>query len=361
MIKTELCDMLGIKYPIIQAAMGPATTKKLAVAVSDAGCMGIISHTADLKAMMEGKNMPDDVMRDHIRYVADHCEGNFGCNVRVARLQFDAPSVVDAIIDEAMNNPKVRGRLKLVTTSAGDPNMPSEKFKESGVKEETGLKHFQVVASEYMAKKAEKAGCDGVIAMGHEAGGHIAYSDVNTVVLTPEVVDAVKIPVVATGGICDGRGVAAALLLGAVGAQIGTRFIVTRECDFNEEYKNKILESEDTSTVATGGAVGPIRLIRNPYSEKDQINEAKAIVEGTEKGWSVEKSRRTMLDPANFDFEAADAYGFAEEVGDVEGGPLFAGEVAGRIHDIPTVKELIERIMDEAEEIIKILPGRVIV
>lgn len=361
MIKTELCDMLGIKYPIIQAGMGPAETKKLAAAVSDAGAMGLISHTAG--TMLGGAS--DDTaeaMRDDIRYVADHCKGNFGCNVRVARLQIDAPSVIDAIIDEAMNDPKVRGRLRLVTTSAGDPEMPSKKFKESGVKEETGLKHFHVVASEYMAKKAEKAGCDGVIAMGKEGGGHIAYSDVNTIVLTPEVVDAVKIPVVTAGGICDGRGLAAALMLGAVGVQIGTRFIATKECDFNQKYKEILLGKKDTDTVATAGAFGPIRFIQNAFSDQDEIKVAKAIIEGTKRGLTVEESRRTLADPANIDIETLSRYGtieFGDE--DIDNSGIFAGVVVGRIHDIPTVKELIERIMKEAEDAIKNLPSKVIV
>jgi len=356
MIKTELCDLLGIKYPIIQAGMGPFVTIKLCQAVSTAGALGIISHTA----LIPGTD-PVEKMREDIRWVNEHTRGNFGVNVRVAKIQTDAPGCIDCIIEEMENSPEVARKLKLVTTSAGNPEMPSGKFISSGVKEKYGLKHFHVVASAYMAGKAESAGCDGVIAMGHEAGGHIAYSDVNTIILLPEIVDTTRLPVVATGGFCDGRGLAAALLLGAVGVQMGTRFIATKESEFHPEYKRRILASKDTDSVATAGAFGPIRLIRNAYSEKDEIRVAKAIVQGTEKGLSVEQSRRTMADPANLDPESLKAYVDSEMKGEMELAPVFAGEVVGRIDDIPSVKELLERIMAEAEDAIKSLPRKVIV
>lgn len=356
MIKTELCDLLGIKYPIIQAGMGPFVTTNLCQAVSTAGGLGIISHTA----LLPGKDSVEK-MREDIRWVNEHTGGNFGVNVRVARIQTDAPGCIDCVIEEMENSPEIARKLKLVITSAGNPEPPSRQLTESGVKEKYGLKHFHVVASAYMASKAESVGCDGVIAMGHEAGGHIAYSDVNTIILLPEIVDNTRLPVVATGGFCDGRGLAAALLLGAVGVQMGTRFIATKESEFHQEYKKRILASRDTDSVATAGAFGPIRLIRNAYSEKDEIRVAKTIVRGTEEGLSVEQSRRTMAEPRNLDEESLKVYADSEAKGEMELAPVFAGEVMGRINDIPGVKELMERIMAEAEDAIKGLPQKFIV
>jgi enoyl-[acyl-carrier protein] reductase II len=329
MIKTSICDLFGIKYPILQAPMGPFVTTKLAVAVSEAGGLGTISHAGILE---EKDTAIDSVskMKNDIQVLKKGTKANFALNIRVAKLQLmlDAYKLADMVVDQVKSDPEVKKRLKAVITSAGDPSLFTKKFKD------VGLKVLHVVPTVRHAKKAEEVGCDAVIASGYEAGGHVSPTPVHTNVLVPAVVDAVKIPVIAAGGFCDGRGLASALAMGAQGIQMGTRFINTKECEFHENYKKKILTAKETDTEVILGMFGPARHLVNDYVTEQKALVAKGTPEDSIRSWELPR------------------WPLAERDGDINKGIMLCGQCSGRVKDIPTVKELLARIMKQAEETI---------
>ena len=353
MIKTEICDLLGIKYPVIQAAMGPFDTSDLASAVSNAGGLGIVSHPAPSEVSVIFESLTPDKVREFIedvkrgmlaaiQKVNKNTDKPFGLNIRVAPEQPDAPYLLDMILEEREKDPQLAKKLKLIITSAGDPTLPYlKKIREAG------MLHFHNVPTVYHARKAEKAGLDGLVVTGYEAGGHVAYEPIHTIVLVPAVVEAVKIPVVAGGGICDGAGLVAALAFGAQGIYVGTRFIVTKECEFNQKVKEVIIEAKEkfpkvASTLVTQGFFGPLRHLKNEFSLKLQDMVTKKASPQELLGYEV---KGTFL-----------AKG---PQGDVVNGAIWCGQVAIRINKILSAKELIEKIMGEAEEIIERLSTRV--
>jgi NAD(P)H-dependent flavin oxidoreductase YrpB (nitropropane dioxygenase family) len=309
--------------------MGPFVTTKLAIAVSEAGALGTVSHAG----ILEPKDTATDSvskMKQDIQVVKKGTKGNFALNIRVAKLQLmlDAYKLADMVVDQVQNDPEVKKRLKAVITSAGDPTIFTKKFKD------VGLKVLHVVPTARHAKKAEQVGCDAVIASGYEAGGHVSPTPVHTNVLVPAVVDAVKIPVIAAGGFADGRGLAAALAMGAQGIQMGTRFINTKECEFHENYKKKITEAKETDTEVILGMFGPARHLINEYVTEQKTLVAKGMSEDKIHSWELPR------------------WPLAEKDGDINKGIMLCGMCAGRVKDIPTVKELIERIMKEADQTI---------
>jgi len=322
--------MLGIKYPIIQAPMGPFYTTKLAAAVTNAGGLGIVSHTN-----LFGVDPIAD-MEKNIKWVKENSKGPFGINIRVARLQIDAPELIKLIIRLRKEDPELKKRLKVVITSAGNPKPPATEFKQK----DPPLIHFHVCPTLYHAKKVDDL-CDGIIATGYEGGGHQSYEGVNTSVLIPEAVNNCKKPVVACGGFFDGRGLAGALAMGAAGIQMGTRFIATKECEFHENYKNIVVKSNDADTVVTQGMLGPIRLLKNKYTEEHHEILSKGEKISLEKATDLEK---LLEDQKKYEL----VYN-----GEVEIGPVLCGESCGGVKDIPTVKEVIERTVRDAERIIK--------
>lgn len=350
MIKTKICDLLGVKYPIIQAAMGPFETANLAAAVSNAGGLGIVSHPAAKSELVAAtgrgtvkvQEMVDDVKQKllpAIRKVSDETDKPFGLNFRVAPEQPDVPYLLDMVLEEREKDSQLAKKLKLIITSAGDPAQPYlKKIKEAG------MLHFHNVPTVYHAKKAESAGMDGLVVTGFEAGGHVAYEPIHTIVLVPAVVDAVNIPVVAGGGICDGAGLVAALAFGAEGIYMGTRFIVTKECEFNQKVKEAIIAAKEkfpktTATVVTQGFYGPLRHLKNEYSLKLQ-----------------EMVTKGAPSPELFEFESQALFLAKGPEGDIVNGLIWAGQVAIRMDAILSAKELIEQIMREAEETIRKMP-----
>ena len=357
MIKTELCELLGIDHPIIQAGMGPFQTNKLAQVVANAGALGIISTSGivamslgiDLGPLAPEKGDPSEVLKKIIyqtREATKEKEGVFGINVMVsAEMMEPARELIGAAID-ARNDQDVGKGLKVIITSAGDPLPWTDVIKPSG------FKWFHVVPSVRAAKRCEKAGVDMVIASGHEAGGHTAWEPVHSMVLIPAVVKAVKTPVVAAGGFMDGATLAAALALGAVGVQMGTRFIATKEADFVPMWKDRVLKSGERDTIVARGFVGPLRYLRNEAS-----TELAKLTIGKIPNLFLGQPDVT-LDP---DLFMTELRGHEALLGDDEEKALFyGGEVAGRINDIPSVKELIERIVNEAEEIMRKMPEKFI-
>lgn len=311
-MKTRVTELLGIEYPIIQGGMAWVAESHLAAAVSAAGGFGIIgSATA-----------PADVVRNWIREIKEITDKPFGINIMLMSPYADEVAKLAA-----------EEKVAAVTTGAGNPGKYMQMWKDAGVKV------MPVVASVAMAKLMERAGADAVIAEGCESGGHIG--DITTMALLPQVVDAVSIPVIGAGGIGDGRGVAAAYMLGAEAVQMGTRFVVADEAVVHDNYKDKIIASKDIDSAVTGRSTGhPVRCIRNKLTkEYIKLEESKASVEEIE-SFAAGSLRKAVVD------------------GDVVYGSVMAGQIAGMIKKRQSCKEIIEELMAETEALFKSAPDR---
>lgn len=302
----DLCELLNIKYPIIQGGMAWVATAELAAGVSNAGGLGIIA----------AGNAPKEVIKEQIKKCRELTDKPFGVNVML--LSPFVEEIMDLIVEE---------RVEVITTGAGNPAKYIERLKE------VNTKIIPVVPTIALAKRIEKHGADAVIVEGTEAGGHIG--ELTTMVLTPQVVDNVNIPVIAAGGIADGKGLAAALCLGASGVQIGTRFICSDECIAHENYKNLILKSRDRDAIVTGRSTGhPVRTLKNKLA-KDILN--------------MEKEGANPLD---IDQKGVGSLRMAVVNGDVDNGSFMAGQIASYINDVKPCKQIIEDIMEESKSIL---------
>ena len=311
MKSSRVCNILGSKYPIIQGGMAWIADASLAAAVSNAGGVGIITGTA-----------PIEWIREEIRKAKELTDKPFGVNIML--MSPHADEVAKLVCDE---------KVKFVTTGAGSPGKYMEMWKEHGVKV------IPVVASVALAKRMEKLGADAIIAEGTESGGHVGQ--LTTMALVPQVVDAVNIPVLAAGGIADGRGIVASFALGAEGVQIGTRFLVAKECTVHQNYKDKVLKAKDIDTEVTGRPTGhPVRVIRNKLSRQFKKLESEgATVEELEK-----------LGTGSLPKAAKD--------GDTDFGSVMAGQIAGLVNKEQTVEEIINEIVSEADNILKNIGGQ---
>ena len=306
MISTPLCELAGIRYPIFQGGMAHVSDGRLAAAVSEAGGLGIIS----------AMNFGGTKLREQIREARSLTSKPIGVNIML-----QAPTAKDSAAICAEE------KVEIVTTGAGNP----AEFMPLWLG--AGIKVIPVVASAALAKMMERAGASAVIAEGGESGGHIG--EAATMPLVPQVVDAVKIPVLAAGGIADGRGLAAALMLGAVGVQMGTRFIVAKECGVPEHYKNLIIKASDTSTIVTGRRLGhAVRSLKTPYSRHYAQVEYTDISDEELEALGVGSLRRAAID------------------GDEKGGCYLAGQIAGMVKAEESAAEIIEDVMRGAEEVL---------
>jgi len=297
---------LGVKYPIIQGGMAWVADSSLASAVSNAGGLGIIAAA----------NAPTDHIRDEIRKAKELTDKPFGVNIML--LSDNAEEIAHLVCEEG---------VKVVTTGAGNPGKYMELWKSHGIKV------IPVIASVALAKRMERAGADAVIAEGCESGGHIG--ELTTMALVPQVVDGVSIPVIAAGGIGDGRGVAAAFMLGVQGVQVGTRFLVANECTIHENYKKKILSAKDIDSVVTGRPTGhPVRVLKNKLSRQFQKLEKENVSVET-----LEELGRGCLQKA-------------VKEGDIEMGSILAGQIAGLVKKEQSCKEIIEEMFTQAEDAI---------
>ena len=306
MIKNRICELLGIKYPIFQGGMAWVADASLAAAVSNAGGLGIIA----------GMNLNKEDLKKEIDKLRTLTDKPFGVNVMLMSPYVE--EVAELIIEE---------QVPVVTTGAGNPLKYLQKWLNAGVKV------IPVVASCSLAKMVAKRGATAVIAEGGESGGHIG--ELNTMSLVPQVFDAVDIPVIAAGGIADGRGFLAAFMLGAEGVQIGTRFLVAKECNIHQNYKDLVINATDRSTVVTGRRTGhPIRALKTTFTsnyEKNESNLDISIEELTTLGTGT--LRKAVID------------------GDLENGSFLCGQVAGLVKEEQTCKEIIEDIITEAKSI----------
>lgn len=307
MLKSQICEILGIKYPIFQGGMAWIADARLAAAVSNAGGLGLISSI----------NFGTEAVRDEIRKCKTLTDKPFGVNIMLQAP--NAGEIADLVIEEG---------VRILTTGAGSPSQYMEKWKAAGIKV------IPVVASVAYALKMQELGATAVVAEGAESGGHIG--DIHTMALVPQVVDALDIPVLAAGGIFDGRGAAAAFMLGACGVQVGTRFLIAEECHIHENYKDKLLKASDVSTMITGKSFGDaVRCLKNPFSKKFFKMEYDPSVSKEE----VLKFGTGSLRKAVFD-------------GDNAGGSFLAGEVAGMINKKETAAGIVEDIIGGAESLL---------
>ena len=306
-VDNRLTGLLKIRYPIIQGGMAWIATGELAAAVSEAGGLGVIG----------AGNAPADVIRKEIQKVKERTDKPFAVNIMLLSPFVD--EIAELVIEE---------KVPVVTTGAGNPGKYIEAFKENGIKV------IPVVPTVALAKRMERIGVDAVIAEGTEAGGHIG--EITTMALVPQIVDAVEIPVIAAGGIADGRGLIAAFALGAEGVQMGTRFVASTECTAHKAYKNAIIKAGDRDAVVTGRSTGhPVRNLRNNLTR---------ILDKMEKdGNSSEEIEKI----------AAGGLRKAAGDGDVDEGSVMAGQIAALINDIKPVREIIEDMVNEAKVILK--------
>ncbi|MBI4301392.1 MAG: nitronate monooxygenase [Chloroflexi bacterium] len=312
MKRTRLCDILDIEYPIIQGGMTLIANAELAAAVSNAGGLGIIAANVGSARLSYTGNLAE-ALRQEIHLAQSLTDKPFGVNYPIG--ETERRELLEVAVAE---------KVKVVTTSAGSPSLYTKFFKDAGIKV------LHVVASVRHAKKAEAEGVDAVIAEGYEAGGHNGLDELPTMVLLPQVVDAVFIPVVAAGGIADARGVVAALALGAEGVQMGTRFVATTECLAHPRFKEAVVRASDTDTVIWGRRLGPTRTLKNKKTFK--ILELEALEDSAGELQEVVGNEGTRQ-------------GHVE--GDLENGMLDCGAVAGLVKDIISAGEVVRRIVAE--------------
>jgi NAD(P)H-dependent flavin oxidoreductase YrpB (nitropropane dioxygenase family) len=367
MLKSRLCDMVGIKYPIIQAGMGPFSNNNLAAAAANAGVLGLHSTSGvcdkDVqpwvyRAFVETAeaNYDDDiatviekVIKRTYRLAKDK-GGVYGLNVMVSTemLQW-AHTIIDTGIRVREENPDIKKHFKVIFTSAGDPLGWKDKIKGAG------FTWMHVVPSVKGALRCKKAGVDVIVASGHEGGFHTAWEPVHSMILLPAVVDAVSDKdtlVVGAGGFCDGRTLAAALVLGADGAQMGTRFLATQESDFHQIWKEGVIAAGDRGTLVARGFVGPARWLKTPRSEehaRNTLEKSPGVYLGTPDDF-------TPIDMSLIQYELESIKATFE--GNKEKALMAAGESAQRINDMPKVDDMVQKIIRDAEAILRDVPHK---
>lgn len=319
-----ICKLLGIEYPIVMGGMVWVGSAELAGAVSNAGALGVIAS---------GHLTPEE-LRQEIRQVRRLTRRPFGVNVPLRNpwaadwAESGRASWVDVVIEE---------RVPVVFTSAGNPELMTSRLKDAGIKV------VHVVSTVRQAVKAQDAGVDAVVAEGFEAGGHNSFEELSTMVLVPQVADAVRIPVIAAGGIADARGFVAALALGAEGVQMGTRFAVTLESRAHPNFKRAVLAASDTGTVIIGRKVGPMRVVKNRL--------ANTVLE-LEAGGATEEELLAFLGRGRTRMASID--------GDVEEGLVMSGQVAGMIRELATVKQVIDSIVSGSSAVARLVGDRLV-
>ncbi|MFV0362002.1 MAG: enoyl-[acyl-carrier-protein] reductase FabK [Suipraeoptans sp.] len=306
-MKTEVTEILGIKYPIIQGGMAWVAEYHLAAAVSNAGGLGLIGTGG----------APASWVKEQIREAKKLTDKPFGINIML--INPEADKIAEVAIEEG---------VEVITTGAGSPEKYMKIWKSAGIKV------IPVVASVALAKRMERCGADALIAEGTEAGGHIG--EITTMVLVPQIVDAVSIPVLAAGGIADGRGLAAAFMLGARGAQIGTIFLVADECQIHDNYKERVIKAKDIDSKVTGRSTGhPVRALRNDMTKK--------YIEMENNGASFEELEHLTLGSLKK----------AVVDGDVKEGSVMAGQIAGLVKEKMSCKSIIQKLVSETDALIK--------
>ena len=307
MIETAITKLLGITYPVFQGGMAWIADGRLAAAVSNGGGLGIIA----------AGNAPADYVRNQIHIARSLTQKPFGVNIMLMSPYAD--EIAALVVEE---------KVAVVTTGAGNPAKYMEAFKGAGIRV------IPVVASIAMARLMTRVGADALIAEGGESGGHVG--EITTMVLVPQICDATTLPVLAAGGIADGRGVAASFMLGACGVQMGTRFLAAEECTISETYRQKILKAGDLCTMVTGRRLGhPVRSLRTPFARNYSEKEYGGMPDDQLEALGTGALRKAVVD------------------GDAENGCYLAGQVATRVNRIQPAAEIVREVIEEAEPLLK--------
>jgi len=369
MIKSRLCDLVGIKYPIIQAGMGPFSNNNLCVAAANAGVLGLLSTSGVFNKddqpwiyndfVRTGEADPDDdmatvlekVLKRTYRLVKDK-GGIFGINVMVsAEVLPHSQVMVDTAIRVREENPDMKKHFKVIFTSAGDPLGWKDKIKGAG------FTWIHIVPSVRGALRCKKAGVDVIVASGHEGGFHTSWEPVHSMILLPAVVETVSdndTLVCGAGGFCDGKTLAAALVMGADGALMGTRFLATQESDFHQIWKEAVVESGDRATLVARGFVGPARWLKTPRSvehAKNTLQKSPGVFLGTPDDYAT-------IDMSLIQYEIESIKAAFE--GNKEKAMMAAGEAAQRIKDMPKVNDMVQEIVRDAEAILRDVPKKLL-
>ncbi|MFX0034344.1 MAG: NAD(P)H-dependent flavin oxidoreductase [Candidatus Hermodarchaeota archaeon] len=338
-LETNITKMFGIKHPLVAAPMGPFYTTELTIAVSEAGGLGVLSHSALISDFMKGRN-PVEIMKENMLKVVEHTDKPFGFNIRTSRRETHSPALIKEIPKFIMENQKLKEQCIYAITSAGSsrtlPESKSfQKLKESGSR----IKHFHVAPALWLAEKCVASNVDGLVVTGGEGGGHQSYEKVSTLVLLQQIVKQhPDFPVIACGGFATGEGLAAALAMGAGAVAMGSRFIATIESEFDEKYKGIVPPAKAQDTILVTGALGPIRLWKNEYSLHHGL---------------VSDKEAKMAEEAAMTQEDIIAEGKAYEAaytGDINSGAVLLGQSIGIIKSVETVKKIVEDIVQDAEK-----------
>ncbi len=336
MIETNITKMFGIKYPIFSAPMGPFFTRDLALAVCEAGGLGVLSNVN-----IVGTD-PVEEHKKSIEYMIEHTDKPFGLNILTSRNNRGVKEMITDIPKIVMNNPKMREQCVYWLTSAGSSKLlpASKSFQE--LREKSEVKHFHVAPAVWLAQKCVDANVDGIVCTGTEGGGHQSYEKVSTLVLLQQLNKAFPdLPKIACGGFATGQGLAAALSLGAGAVAMGSRFIASKQSEFNEGYKALVPPGTPQDTGIFTGALGPIRLYKNKYALDHPAPQSKEEMIAYEKTITPEMMGRDV-----------DAYDRVYN-GDTENGAVLLGQSIGIIDSIDDINDIIEKIMKDAENVIR--------
>ncbi len=341
-IETNITKMLGIKNPIVAAPMGPFYTTDLAIAVSEAGGCGVISHTALVSEILAGRSAVK-IMKEDMMKVVEATDKPFGFNIRTSRVEQETAALCKRIPEFIMKNPKLKEQCVYAITSAGSSKtLPGtkgfQKLKESG----SQIKHFHVAPALWLADKCVASGVDGMVVTGSEGGGHQSYEKVSTMVLLQQVTQKYPdFPIIACGGFATGQALAAALTMGAGAIAMGSRFIASKESEFHETYKNVVPPANAQDTVLVTGALGPIRLWKNEYSLHHGLLASKEEKMAEEQGVSIEEM-----------IEAGKKYELSYE-GNITDGAVLLGQSIGIMNSIESVSDIVNTIVSDAEKRLK--------
>ncbi|MFX1311811.1 MAG: NAD(P)H-dependent flavin oxidoreductase [Promethearchaeota archaeon] len=362
-IETNITKMFGIKHPIVGAPMGPFYTTDMCTAISEAGGLGILSHTT----LQAGTNIGDaprterilsdalEPMKRNMEYVVEHTDKPFGFNIRTSRNEIQSPTLCREIPKFIMENQRIREQCVYALTSAGSSKILPQSKTWQELKEKSEIKHFHVAPALWLADKCVASQVDGMVVTGGEGGGHQSFEKVSTLVLLQQVHQKYPdFPVIACGGFATGAGLAAALSMGAGGIAMGSRFIASKESEFHENYKNVVPPAKAQDTIYTAGVLGPIRLWKNEYSLHHMaVNSKEELM--------AHEAKLRSLPPEEYmkqAIETGNAY-LAAYRGDVNSGAVLLGQSIGIIESVESVSDIVNNIVSEAEKLLKSATGKI--
>ena len=353
-IETNITKMFGIKHPIINAPMGPFLSNDIAVAVCEAGGLGVVSHSGGLdalKAVMEAggdvnkliaEMLKKDYMKENLEYVVEHTDKPFGFNLRTSRNTLDALQLARKLPKVIMNNPKLKEQVVYAVTSAGSASVLPKSKSFQKLREASNIKHFHVAPALWLADKCVNAGVDGLCCTGGEGGGHQSFEKVSTLILLQQVREKYPdLPLVACGGFANGIGLAGAIAMGAGAVVMGTRFIASNDSEYHENYKNLIPPAKAGDTRLVTGMLGPIRLWKNKFCMSKELVKSKEELIGIEE---VRSTQQMIEDLKHY---------VAVLGGEIEDSAVLLGQSAGVINSVESIGNIVSTIVKDAETHLK--------